>query len=253
MLIKPKVDILPQGQKEIFPLLRQIPEHFVLYGGTAIALRFGHRESVDFDLFTTDQSIDLVTTGKNLPFMKQFEEEKKLLIKKHNDGHVDFIVSLYGEQVQISFINLPEIIAGAVNSPDKMLGNNLRIASPVDLMAGKILAMHRRTDPKDYFDMYELVKRGVSLQKGYEATYAIAKLSPKGTDKLLLQNLNAEFSSKTVKRIVAESDLPIISAKAEECFSVLSAAAKSISIEKIEKTRIRAQRPIATLKTSRSR
>jgi hypothetical protein len=34
--------------------LRQIPKHFVLHEGTAIALRLGHRASVDFDFFTSE-------------------------------------------------------------------------------------------------------------------------------------------------------------------------------------------------------
>jgi hypothetical protein len=32
--------------------LKATPKHFVLYGGTALALRFGHRVSEDFDFFT---------------------------------------------------------------------------------------------------------------------------------------------------------------------------------------------------------
>jgi len=47
-----RLDILPPAQLALWPELRQIPAHFVLYGGTAIALRLGHRQSVDFDFFT---------------------------------------------------------------------------------------------------------------------------------------------------------------------------------------------------------
>ncbi len=31
--------------------MKALPEEFVLYGGTAIALHLGHRQSVDFDFF----------------------------------------------------------------------------------------------------------------------------------------------------------------------------------------------------------
>jgi hypothetical protein len=37
---------------EILPPAQRLG--FVLYGGTAIALRLGHRSSVDFDFFTAD-------------------------------------------------------------------------------------------------------------------------------------------------------------------------------------------------------
>ena len=53
-MLHPKLDVLPPPQRTLWPNLVQIPEHFVLYGGTAIALRLGHRVSVDFDFFTAE-------------------------------------------------------------------------------------------------------------------------------------------------------------------------------------------------------
>src|SRR5437899_12733049 len=50
----PRYDILPPPQRNLCSELRQIPRHFVLYGGTAIALRLGHRVSLDFDFFTNE-------------------------------------------------------------------------------------------------------------------------------------------------------------------------------------------------------
>ena len=49
----PKVAFLPEAQRALWPLLGQVPSGFVLYGGTALALRLGHRRSVDFDFFTS--------------------------------------------------------------------------------------------------------------------------------------------------------------------------------------------------------
>jgi hypothetical protein len=48
----PRLDVLPAGQRLLWPELVQTPSHFTLYSGTAIALRLGHRQSVDFDFFT---------------------------------------------------------------------------------------------------------------------------------------------------------------------------------------------------------
>jgi hypothetical protein len=51
----PRLDVLPLAQKEIWPALSAAPHlSFVLYGGTAIALHLGHRQSVDFDFFRSD-------------------------------------------------------------------------------------------------------------------------------------------------------------------------------------------------------
>src|ERR1700694_1837599 len=50
---RPRLDILPPAQQRLWPELSQTPEEFTLYGGTAIALRLGHRPSVDFDFFAS--------------------------------------------------------------------------------------------------------------------------------------------------------------------------------------------------------
>lgn len=55
MLPQCKTDILPKSQQALWPQLKEVPNEYVLYGGTAIALRYGHRNSVDFDFFSTDQ------------------------------------------------------------------------------------------------------------------------------------------------------------------------------------------------------
>src|SRR5665213_809858 len=50
--LEPRLDVLPAAQKEIWTSLAPATRlNFVLYGGTAIALHLGHRESLDFDFF----------------------------------------------------------------------------------------------------------------------------------------------------------------------------------------------------------
>lgn len=51
MTLSPRVDILPACQRQLWPELASVPRSFVLYGGTALALRLGHRQSVDFNFF----------------------------------------------------------------------------------------------------------------------------------------------------------------------------------------------------------
>ena len=44
---RPCLDILPPAQQALWPVLYKAPNlGFTLYGGTAIALRLGHRHSV---------------------------------------------------------------------------------------------------------------------------------------------------------------------------------------------------------------
>lgn len=61
------LEILPEAQRRLWPELRPTLEPgFVLYGGTAIALRLGHRSSVDFDFFT-DQPLDRIAIHTAFP------------------------------------------------------------------------------------------------------------------------------------------------------------------------------------------
>ncbi len=65
----PRLDVLPPAQRKFWPQLAKLRnEGFVLYGGTAIALYLGHRESVDFDFLpkTTDDSVLEVASAEDL-------------------------------------------------------------------------------------------------------------------------------------------------------------------------------------------
>lgn len=56
----PRMEILPPAQQRLWPELQPAAElGFALYGGTAIALRLGHRASVDFDFFPKNRLIVL--------------------------------------------------------------------------------------------------------------------------------------------------------------------------------------------------
>jgi hypothetical protein len=51
-ILTPNLSILPAGRRRVWNQLNATPKDFVLYGGTALALRLGHRQSVDFDFFS---------------------------------------------------------------------------------------------------------------------------------------------------------------------------------------------------------
>jgi len=51
-MFTPKLHILPHAQRRLWDDLGQTPQEFVLYGGTALALRLGHRNSEGFGFFS---------------------------------------------------------------------------------------------------------------------------------------------------------------------------------------------------------
>ncbi len=48
---EPNLDAMAHEQRALWPRLAELPADAVLYGGSGIAVRLGHRVSIDFDLF----------------------------------------------------------------------------------------------------------------------------------------------------------------------------------------------------------
>ena len=65
----PHIEIFLPSQQTVWSSLAPIRKAgFVLYGGTAVALRLGHRQSIDFDFFS-DQPLDKSGLHKSLPLL----------------------------------------------------------------------------------------------------------------------------------------------------------------------------------------
>jgi hypothetical protein len=162
----PNKDILPEAQKELWPLLHPAPDMgFVLYGGTAIALRLGHRVSVDFDFFSQDE-LSRKKLSAALPFLSSatvLQEDLNslsVLVPVNHDGTVK--VSFFGG-----------ITFGRVSRPELTSDGVLRVASLDDLMATKVKTVLQRVSAKDYQDVAAMVQAGVSLAKGLAAARAM--------------------------------------------------------------------------------
>ncbi len=68
-MFEPRLEVLPPAQRALWPALRGIAAlGMALYGGTAVALRLGHRASVDFDFFG-EQPLDRDAIRQHVPFM----------------------------------------------------------------------------------------------------------------------------------------------------------------------------------------
>src|ERR1700688_750060 len=65
----PHLEILPPPQRTLWSELSDVPREFVLYGGTALALHLGHRNSVDFDFFGS-RALDLSQIEQGISFLK---------------------------------------------------------------------------------------------------------------------------------------------------------------------------------------
>lgn len=154
---RPKLETLPESQRGIWPLLAPAAKMgFTLYGGTAIALQLGHRQSVDFDLFT-DRALNESAILRKMPFLKQAQAIQSsvntLTLEYPGDGG-NVKISLFGG-----------ILFGRVGSPLLADDNGLPVASLDDLMATKLKVILQRAEKKDYVDIATMLRDGVSLEK----------------------------------------------------------------------------------------
>ncbi len=162
----PLLDVLPQAQRELWPRLNELPSHFVLYGGKAIALHIGHRVSIDFDFFT-DAALG-ETDKQNLLRDISWLAGADILQTDRNTLTVSLTQST---PIKISFFGA--IKTGCVSAPSKTDDHVICIASLDDLFAHKLKVIHDRGEGKDYQDIACMLLQGQSLARGLAAKEAL--------------------------------------------------------------------------------
>lgn len=132
---------------------------YVLVGGIALSLQLGTRQSEDLDFMSWRKSrnekreVDWPRIKKELETVGEVEKFDILDI-----DHVEFKVN----GVKISFYANPNY------SPVKAVVpylNNIILADTTSLGAMKMEVMLRRSQFRDYYDIYSLIKSGEDLQE----------------------------------------------------------------------------------------
>jgi hypothetical protein len=162
-MFQPHFEILLPAQKILWPELAEVPSHFTLYGGTALALRLGHRESVDFDFFSSEhvepggllKSISFLKTGKVLQNVSQ---TLTVAVNRHGP-------------VKLSFFG--GLTLGRVGEPDRTPDGVLQIASLLDLAGTKAAAVTQRAESRDYIDLLAIFNSGIRPPQALAAALAI--------------------------------------------------------------------------------
>lgn len=123
--------------------------NFRLVGGTALALLYGHRKSVDIDLFSASE------IPASLNFLMAKNENINIIA--NGKYHVSFADD--GIKVDFAYWNM--------EFEDFDTIDGIRMASPLDIFAMKLDAITTRRTQKDYFDIAELIQY-FGLKKGLE-------------------------------------------------------------------------------------
>jgi Nucleotidyl transferase AbiEii toxin, Type IV TA system len=120
-----------------------------LVGGTALALLYGHRISVDIDLFSPNP----------LPGVL-----RKMIFEKGEDARIitdgNYYLAILDEGIKVDFVNW------AMNfSPPKLI-DGIRIADVMDIFAMKLDAITSRKTRKDFVDL-ELLFDKFGFEAGF--------------------------------------------------------------------------------------
>ncbi len=153
MVFTPDLSILPPSQFQLWLELDATPDIFTLYGGTALALRLGHRTSVDFDFFS-NQPFDPDDLANSIPYLKGAERVQvapnTLTCRVERDGPV--LLSFFGG-----------LGLGQAAPRDQVEGHSLFVASLLDIAGTKVAVVQKRAEVKDYLDIDALLQHGIDL------------------------------------------------------------------------------------------
>jgi len=166
-------EILSSEQVALLPVVKLFSDSFGLVGGTAIALHLGHRESIDYDLFTFDD------------FANQKIRRKVLGVTKIStvirDETGQFTLVING--VRFTFFQFPYEIDFSESFDDIV-----KLPNILTLAAMKAFALGRRAKWKDYVDLYFILK----------AHHSVAEITTKG-----IEIFGNEFNEKIFRTQLA--------------------------------------------------
>jgi hypothetical protein len=163
-MFAPRLDILPPPQRRLWPELSDTPSEFVLYGGTAVALRLGHRESVDFDFFAFD-AVQMETLALDVRYLAGAD------VIQSAPRTLTFRVERGGGTVRVSYFE--GLLLGQVAPPEVLKEPEVRVAALIDLAATKVAVVTQRAEPRDYLDLHALLRSGISLSEMLAAGRAV--------------------------------------------------------------------------------
>ncbi len=160
-------ETLPPGTLDLLTVLSAHPElaAFSLAGGTSLALRFGHRLSVDLDFFTSDPFENeplLAVLKRDFSFNERRRGTTGVTGLIH-DVLLDFVKYAY------PLLHPPEVI------------DNVRLLSLQDVSAMKLSAVTNRGAKKDFYDLHLLI-----TELGLPELFRISQAKFPGTNALMM-------------------------------------------------------------------
>lgn len=156
--------ILTKDQEKVLDLVsenRGIAKTFYLSGGTALAeFYLHHRYSDDLDFFTAHEDFPQFQVEKFAQAIKEEIGANDIVYRRLHDRRI-FFFKKDEEELKIEFTYYP---FHQIREAQDI--NGLMIDSLEDLSANKLMALFDRIEPKDFVDMYFILKKtDISLER----------------------------------------------------------------------------------------
>ena len=143
----PHKEIFSEEQAGLLQTVKLFREDFGLVGGTAVALQLGHRESIDYDLFTKEP-----TAIFSIPKLRRRFERGALIGKVVVDEDPEFTFTTK-TNVKVTLYRFPFRVPFTVP-----LDRTIDMPDLLTLAAMKGYALGRRAKWKDYVDLYFILR-----------------------------------------------------------------------------------------------
>lgn len=167
MYFKPHLEILSEAQNWVYPQLRNLKKHgFVLYGGTALALQLGQRQSVGFEFFLHER-----LTQKLLRDACPLLGDESLVTQIYDsENTVAFEISHpdSGKGPQQFLFSQTGVMAVSENL-DWAGRRSPRCGLRFGIFATKLKGIIQRPSTEDFADIIRLIKSQESLFEALEA------------------------------------------------------------------------------------
>lgn len=150
--------ILTPAQQAVLHLLGQqddLREHFTLSGGTALAaFHLHHRRSDDLDFFSQEK-VDDLRVRRFVEDAKKIAKAAGIEVNRIYDRHLFVLHLPDAALLKLEFTHYPY---SPLDRP--LLNEQVQVESLRDIAADKLAALLDRFEPKDYYDIYFLLKQG---------------------------------------------------------------------------------------------
>lgn len=215
MYLTPHLEVLSEAQRWVYPQLRNLKNHgFVLYGGSALALQFGQRQSTSFEFFLNSR-LNQKLLRDAFPLL---DDESVVSQIQDSENTLTFEIThpVRGKgTVTISFFG--NIAYGRVGEPQLTEDGVLLVASTLDIFAAKLKAIIEKPSTQDYIDIVRLIKNDESLLEALGAASVLF-----GTDFSPMISLKALSYFDELKPPLSQFDASFLVGQVSNALNVLN-------------------------------